>query len=63
MTEDLCLASSLDVEKISTILSKDASQGKRWDSRSGTPSAKHHCNPAKQQEEAKSISIQNNNIS
>ena len=35
-------------------LSQEASQGKRWDSRSGTPSAKHHCYSAKQQEEAKS---------
>ena len=35
-------------------LSQEASQGKRWDSRLGTPGAKHHCNPAKQQEEAKS---------
>ena len=34
-------------------LSQEASQGKRWDSRSGTPCAKQHCNPAKQQEEAK----------
>ena len=35
-------------------LSQEASQGKRWDSRLGTPCAKQHCNPAKQQEEAKS---------
>ena len=35
-------------------LSQEASQGNRWDSRLGTPSAKQHCHLAKQQEEAKS---------
>ena len=35
-------------------LSQEASQWKRWDSRSGTPCAKQHYNPSKQQEEAKS---------
>ena len=42
----------LNVE-MNTILFQEASQGKRWDSRSGTPSAKQHSNPAKQQEEEK----------
>ena len=36
----------------------------RWDSRSGTPGAKQHCNPAKQQEEAEvqADQYQNNNL-
>ena len=43
-------------------LSQEAPQGKRWDSRSGTPGAKQHCYSAKQQEEAKCLSRQNNNL-
>ena len=39
--------------EMNTILFQDASQGNRWDSCSGTPGAKQHNYPAKQQEEAK----------
>ena len=34
-------------------LSQETPQGKRWDSRLGTPCAKQHCYSTKQQEEAK----------
>ena len=44
---------NLNVE-MNTILFQEAPQGKRWDSRSGTPGAKQHSNPAKQQRDAKS---------
>ena len=42
---------NMNVE-MNTILFQEAPQGKRWDSRSGTPGAKQHSYPAKQQEEA-----------
>ena len=41
---------NLNVE-MNKILFQEASQGKRWDSRSGTPGAKQHSNPDKQQEQ------------
>ena len=39
--------------EMNEILFQEASQGKRWDSRSGTPGGKQHSYPVKQQEEAK----------
>ena len=52
MKKFVALPENLNVE-INTVLFQEAPQGKRWNSHSGTFGAKQHCNPAKQQEEAK----------
>ena len=55
MKKFVALPKKINVE-MNTILLQEATQGKRWDSYSGTPDAKQQNNPAKQQEAAKSLS-------